>query len=78
MTTVTISKEEYTKLKRQATAYRCFVLRIFEDAVYDPVEDTVKDFKDTGIYSRGFIADLEEGLRKSSYGKRHGNISHQK
>ena len=78
MVTITIPKEEYTKLKRQSSAYRRFASRVFEDAILDPVKDAVKDFKEMGIYSNEFLADLERGLRKSSYGKQNGDRSAQK
>lgn len=67
MTKVTLSKIEYNSLKRQADAYRNFLADIFEAALQDPINVVVEDFRKTGLYSKPFIKDLEQGLRKSSY-----------
>ena len=71
--TITLPKEKYEKLKRQAEAYRRFAAQFFEMAVKDPIKEVVDDFRKTGLYSGGFLKDLEAGLRKSSYVKRYGN-----
>ncbi len=69
MSTVTISQNEYKQLKRHSTAYRKIASRLFEAVVRDDIETVVKDFAATKLYSKGFLADLEKGLRKSSWGK---------
>ncbi len=67
MGTVTLSRNEYLKLKRQAQAYRKLAGRFFETALKDPFEDVVADFRKTGLYEARFLTDLGEGLRRSSY-----------
>jgi len=69
MMKVTIPKEEYQKLQQQSRAYQKLAARLFESIIKDPIRDVVQDFKDTGLYSKDFLADLEAGLRKSSYAK---------
>lgn len=69
MSTVTIPKNEYRALKRQSVAYRKIASRLFESVVKDDIADVVRGFTTTGKYSAAFIADLESGLRKSSYAK---------
>ena len=68
MSTITLPKNEYLKLKRESTEFRRLSARIFEIAV-DDVTNVVEDFKKTNLYTDEFLADLEDGLRKSSYGK---------
>jgi hypothetical protein len=72
---VTLQKNEYQRLKRQAEAYRKFAAQIFEVAIQDPVSSIVDDFRKTDIYSDTFLSDLESGLRKSSIAKKHGNTA---
>lgn len=67
MATVRISEKEYKRLSRQARAFRLFASHVFESVLRDPVEDVVEDFRKTGKYTTEFMADLEDGLRKSSY-----------
>lgn len=67
MDTVTISKTEYQKLKKQSDAYKKFAGRLFEAVIKDPIGDVAMDFRKTGLYTEGFLRDLEKGLRKSSY-----------
>jgi hypothetical protein len=69
MATVTIPKVEYQTLKRQSLAYKRLAARVFETAVKDDVTAAIKDFADTGLYTRAYLAELEEGLRKSSYAR---------
>lgn len=71
MAEVTLTKAEYERLKRQAAACRQFAIRFFETAVQDPVEEVVEDFRKTDLYTEEFLSDLEDGLRKSSYAKKH-------
>jgi hypothetical protein len=67
--TITINKSEYLSLKKDATAYRKLATSFFERAIKDPVSETVAEFKKTKLYNQDFLNDLENGLRKSSYGK---------
>ncbi len=66
MTTINISKIEYSKLRRQADAYKKLSSRLFEFAIKDPIEDVVNDFRETNLYAKEFLADMEDGLKKSS------------
>jgi hypothetical protein len=67
MSTITISKKEYAKLKSQALAYRKMAKSLFSAVVKDPISEVVGDFQATGLYNKYFLKDLEVGLRKSSY-----------
>ena len=69
MSQVTISEQEYKQLKRQGAAYRKLAARLFQSVVKDDVASVVGDFANTDLYSKGFLTDLEKGLRKSSYGR---------
>lgn len=70
MATVTISKREYAKLRQREEAYKKLTARFFELALKDPISDIVEDFRKTGLYTKEFLGDLEDGLRKSSYAKK--------
>ena len=70
MNKIAIPKTEYVRLQRQAAAYRKLTQKLFESVLHDAVGDTVEDFRRTSLYSENFLRDLEEGLRKSSYGKK--------
>lgn len=65
MQTITLPKNEYLKLQREATAYRRLSARVFETIV-DDVKNVVEDFRKTNLYTDEFLIDLEDGLRKSS------------
>lgn len=67
MNRITISKTEYSKLKKESKAYRNVAARLFELIIKDPIKNIIEDFRASNLYSREFIADLESGLRKSSY-----------
>lgn len=67
MSQISISKTEYTKLKKESKVYRAVAARLFELLIKDPVKSVVEDFRKSGLYSKEFISDLEDGLRKSSY-----------
>ncbi len=69
MSTVTIPKKEYQALKRHSKAYQKLTTQLFKSVVQDDVGVAVADFAATKRYTKGFLADLERGLRKSSYGK---------
>ncbi len=64
---VTLSKDEFNRLKQQAAAYRFLATKVFELPLQDPIENVVKDFEATGLYTDEFFEDLTTGLRKSSY-----------
>lgn len=70
---VTLPKKEYLRLKEDAQAYRDLAARVFELPLKDPVAAVVSDFRDTDLYTDEFIADLEDGLRQSSYSKNYAN-----
>ena len=76
--TITLSKQKYLRLKKQAQAYRTMVARMFELPLRDPIDEVVADFRATGLYTEEFLSDLEDGLRKSSYAKRYANKTAQK
>lgn len=67
MTTITLSQKEYQKLKNQARAFQEAAARFFASAIGDSVDDIVQDFQSTDLYSKPFLHDLEQGLKKSSY-----------
>lgn len=67
--TISLPKNEYLRLKRRAHAYQKLVGEVFETVLKDPIEEVVEDFRRTKLYTDEFLKDLEEGLRKSSYGK---------
>ena len=69
MNRITISQEEYRKLRKQASAYKKLASRLFEAVIKDPIKVVVADFRKSGIYTQDFLHDLEAGLRKSSYGR---------
>lgn len=69
MDTITITKAEYKKLLFKAKAYEKLARNFFESSIKEQVEDIVNDFRDTDLYTKEFLTDLEEGLRKSSLGK---------
>jgi len=69
MSQITISKKEYIQLKNQSQAYKKVASNLFAAILKDPIEDVVNDFKKTRLYTNKFLSDLENGLRRSSYGK---------
>lgn len=69
MSEITISKKEYIQLKSQSHAYKKVATKLFSAVVKNSVEEVVADFKKTKLYTDRFLSDLENGLRKSSYGK---------
>ena len=69
MTTITVPKIEYQKLKKEAIAYRLLKVQVFESLIQNPVDKVVRNFRKTKLYSEDFLRDLEKGLRSSSYGK---------
>lgn len=70
---ISLPKEEYLHLKQQAQFYRIMAARVFELPLKDPVSDVMADFRATGLYKKEFLADMEDGLRRSSYAKKYAN-----
>lgn len=70
MKSVVMSKNEYSKLKKQADAYKKLSSRLFESLIKDPIEEIINDFRKADLYTNEFLADLEKGLRKSSFAKK--------
>ena len=70
---VTLPKEEYLRLKQQALAYQNLATEVFELPFKNPIGEVVADFKATNLYTKEFLTDLEDGLRKSSYAKRYAS-----
>jgi len=70
MNKITISKNEYAKLQRQAEGYRKLAGRVFEFMIKDSPKEVVEDFRKTNLYTEGFLKDLGEGLQQSFYGKK--------
>ena len=70
---ITLPKKEYLRLKEDAQAYRDLAARVFELPLKDPVAEVVADFRATELYTDEFMADLEDGLRQSSYSKNYAN-----
>lgn len=70
---VKVPKMEYLRLKKQAEAYRIISARVFELPLCDPIHAVVDDFRETDLYTEEFLADLEDGLRKSSYTKKYAH-----
>lgn len=69
MNKITISQTEYLKLRKQAEGYQKLASRLFESVIKDPIREVAEDFRATDLYAEAFLKDLEDGLRKSSYGK---------
>ena len=69
MDTIAIPKTEYRRLRREADAYRKIAGDLNSLILRDSVSEAVHDFKKTGLYTEGFLRDLETGLRRSSYGR---------
>ena len=67
METVTIPKSEYIRLNKISEIYNNLAKTVFENIINDPIDEVVKEFRDTGLYTSEFIDDLEAGLKKSSY-----------
>ena len=78
MVTVTLPKTKYEQLRRQAEAYRKLAAELFELVLQDPIEEVVRDFRATNLYTEEFLQDLEAGLRKSSYARRYGSKTSKK
>jgi hypothetical protein len=74
MREITISKKEYHQLLDKALRYDYFRQLIEEDIFAPPptknIEEILRAFKKTKIYSSEFLKSLERGLRRSSYFKK--------
>ena len=66
METITIPKEEYELLKSQAQIYKIIASDFFKTIGNDNLKNLMSEFKETNLYSEDFLADLENGLSKSS------------
>ena len=66
---VTIPQTEYTRLNKQASAYRALAGTLFCSLILYSIDDFVVDFRKTNLYTDEFLKDLESGLQKSSLGK---------
>ncbi|OIO44697.1 hypothetical protein COU05_01330 [bacterium (Candidatus Gribaldobacteria) CG10_big_fil_rev_8_21_14_0_10_37_21] len=73
MDTITVSKIEYKKLKKQADAFKLFAGYFFASLVADSPQDVINDFRKTNLYTESFLKDLKEGLADSSYLKNYGD-----
>ncbi len=78
MNKVIITKTEYRQLKRQAEAYQKILAEFFDSITREPIDLVIQDFRKTDLYTEEFLKDLESGLRKSSYAKKHGNKTFKK
>jgi glucan phosphoethanolaminetransferase (alkaline phosphatase superfamily) len=67
METVKIEKKEYKRLLRVESAYKKIVGEVYNSKLNDSVNDVIKDFDETKLYTADFLKDLSEGLKKSSY-----------
>ncbi len=71
MSTVTISKTEYTTLKRRAEAYdRIVAVATDELFAAPPVRSrrtVMQALKSTRRYNKNFLASIGKGLRRSNY-----------
>ncbi len=67
METIKIDKKEYKRLLKVESAYKKIVGEVYNSKLNDNVDDVVKDFADTNLYTAEFIKDLSDGLKKSTY-----------
>ena len=63
MNKVTISKTKYQFLLSQANAYKKIASNFASQIVEEPLAEVMKSFRSTGIYSKEFLLDLEDGLK---------------
>ena len=71
MTTITIPKNEYQKLVEKSLRYE-YIRQMMEKNLFAPppvknARKVIGELRKTKLYSRGFLKDLEKGLRRSSY-----------
>jgi len=67
---VAVPKTEYETLRKKARMYEELASLFFQKVKGDTVGEIVNDFKKTSLYSKGFLRDLENGLRFSSKAKK--------
>lgn len=63
MSKITISREKYKALLFEANAYRKLASTIASQAIERPVSEIVASFRATNLYSKGFLSDLDSGLK---------------
>lgn len=73
MDTITLPKKEYQSLIEKALLfeYLAKIIKKQENIFACPptkkAKKVIKEFKATGLYGAGFINDMENGLKRSSY-----------
>lgn len=67
MEKVTIPKERFERLLLIEEAYTKLSKIVLDSYTENLIAPIIKDFEDTGLYSKEFINDLREGLSKSTY-----------
>lgn len=67
METIKIDKKEYKRLLKVESAYKKIVGEVYNTKLNDSLNDVVKDFEETKLYSTEFLKDLGDGLKKSTY-----------
>lgn len=71
LSTITISKAEYTHLREQASKFE-FLKHLFTESYFEepPTQDIntiVREFRKTGRYNQDFLKSLRRGLQESTY-----------
>ena len=74
MSTITISKKEYTELVDKKLRYE-YLRNVLEGDIFvspptKSVKKIINAFHDTRKYNNQFLSSLEKGLKKSSYFKK--------
>ena len=64
---ITISKEKYKKLLSIEKAYTKLAKTFIASAKENSVIPVVREFEKSGLYTKGFLKDLQVGLNKSTY-----------
>lgn len=67
METIKIEKKEYKRLLSVESAYKKIVGEVYNSKLNDSVNDVIKDFDETKLYTAEFLKELGDGLKKSSY-----------
>ena len=67
---VAVPKTEYETLRKKARMYEELASLFFQKVKGDTVGEIVSDFKKASLYSKGFLRDLESGLKFSSKSKK--------
>lgn len=67
METVKIPKKEYKRLLQVDSAYKKILSEVYKSKLDGDLNDVVRDFRDTNLYTDEFLTDLADGLKKSSY-----------